>query len=212
MALSDILQLTVKQTYGDGGEECFNDFFYKRSGSSGNVVELIDHFKDVAGVIPAMNQVQADHIKNISIRGINLGDLTDFADVPLEGEGAQAADPLPIFAAYGFTLKLDTRAVKNGSKRFVGVVEAATTNGVVTDATTITNLGLLRTVLAFTFTGDVDTYLPVVVKRVLRPADLTHDNPYYTLPRTDGELVIGNVVTALMSLKVTHQTSRGNGR
>lgn len=214
MALSDLWQLTLTQSYGAGGESMLTNFFFQRGIGATNAEALFNAFKAAGSYLPKINTVQASHVKNVSARVINLGDPSDFYEAELTGAGVGNADPLPAYAAYGFTLKLNTRAIRPGSRRLPGVVEDATTLGIVTSTVVVNGLNDLanafKTALPF---GGAASYVPVVVKRV--EYDVPNTTPQrtaYRIPQGEDPVVVGNIVAVLVNLKVTHQVSRGNGR
>jgi len=213
MALVDIFMLTFFQVYLPTGESILNNFFFRRAAATGTAADLIDAVNNATDLIGKWQDCQTNNMKGVLLKAINLGLLTDFREEAYAfAGGAVYGGDMPIHDAINFTLRVDTRAVRPGSKRLAGLGEDAVVNGVVTDAGYIAALEALRLELETPQVGALDTYLPIVVKRVLRPPDVDHEHERYTLPETDGELVIGNVTSALVNLRVSHQTSRGNGR
>jgi hypothetical protein len=213
MALSDIYMLTLTQRYGSGGEKSLNNFYYERSSSTGTSNELRDLFTAENSVLWDINHLQNTHMVNDSIRIINLGDEMDFLDYNLTGGGSEtASDSAPFFVGIGYTLKIDTRAVRPGSKRFPGQESGWFNAGVWAASSLMTQVESLRENLAAVLNGDTANYAPVVVKRIRIEPDETHSRVRYLLPLTDEDLVVGHVVTALFGAKAAHQVSRGNGR
>lgn len=213
MPLHDIFELTLKQTYGSSGEELINNFFYKRVGASGTSSDLVGGFVDTDELLDKIHGVQADFIKDKGIRCINLGNLADFNDSALTGNGTQEGSvAAPAHEAISFSLKIDTRALRPGGKRIAGLANAWSEDGVITNVAELAAIETLRLGLAGVITGTEDSYVPVVIKRIRLAPDLTHTRVRYRLPESDGELVLGNVTSAVVSLKVSHQVSRGNGR
>lgn len=206
MALVDIYVLDLKQFFGL--EECHNIFSYERLGD-GTAVDLNNAF--IEDVLPAINEVQGDVVTNSSLRTYSLGNLGDFTETALDGGGAGvAAQCLPSFAAYGFTLKPTTRAIRPGSKRFTGVPEASQNNGTIVDSATLANLELLRVALDTEISDDdVNLWANVIVKRVKYVPDPDRPDHFaYRYPETDAELVSSHLGGVLLSVQVTHQTSR----
>lgn len=207
MALNTIYMLRLRQLWGAAGKPQENVFFYDHTAGTGVAIDLAQTFENQ--ILPLINAIQSDAIVNNSLTIINLGDLADFIDYPLTDGGDYSGESLPPYAAVGYTMKLSTRAVRNGSKRFSGIVESVQSNGVITDATFITKQNALKSELALELTDVADTYLPVVIKRVKEPVVGTVPLKYtYRLPTTDGELTVGEVVTVLTSVNLTHQVSR----
>jgi len=213
MALSDIYELTLAQLYGAGGERLLTKWYYQKAGSGESASDLAEHFFGTGSMLARLNAFQSTKIVNETVRVINLGDLADFADVTLTGGGALATDAAPAFCAVGFTLKLDTRAVRPGSKRIPGVSEADQADGIIVNAGVITDINLAAVQMAEDIAGDsAELYRPVVLKRVHIVEAGPPARDFYRLPETDEELVAARVIVALVNMKVTHQVSRGNGR
>jgi hypothetical protein len=163
----------------------------------------------VDAYIPAINQIQGNQLVNISLDVINMGDPSDFESPAVSGNGAYNEQCLPAYAAVGYTLKVDTRAVRKGSKRFSGVPESVQVDGKITDATYQGYMETLRILLQQELVSAGDTWLPVIVKRVKTAVSGTTPVQYtYRLPTTDGELTLGEVVVALTSNTLSHQVSR----
>jgi hypothetical protein len=213
MASGDVLMATIKQRYTSGGEIMLNNFFYQCDDALGTAVDLTDVLIDTLGLVPRINAIQCAIVINDSIRIINLYDLTDFNEVALLGAGALGGDCLPAHNAISYSLKLDTRAVRPGSKRFSGVPESAQANGIVTDSGYIANMELLRIKMAASLTvGGAGAYSPVVVRRNRHEPDETHEFVWYSLPEHSSEAVVGHILTSVVKTHISHQVSRGNGR
>lgn len=213
MALADVWMLTLHQHWGADGEVMMNNFFYTSADTGANAEGLYDAFISATYLLEKINGVQAQHVKNGLIRVINLGSFTDFFENEPTGEGTfGAGEVLPMHDAVNFTLRLSTRAIRPGSKRFSGLNESIQANGLIDNAPAIVALGELEFALAQNLDDGLHTYLPIVVKRIGLPTPGTPPYTSYRLPITDGELVFGNVVAALVNLHISHQVSRGNGR
>lgn len=207
MSWATTYMLRFRQTWGTGGKFMENVFFYDHTAGDGNSSDLATVFNTV--MVPAINALQCDRVKNYDFVITNFGDLADFAQPAVAGIGAYAADPLPPFNAINYTLKLNTRAVRKGSKRISGVPELASAAGVIVDELYITKMNDLRTLFMNELVDAGNTWLPIVVKRVKEPVVGTVPQQYtYRLPATSSELVTGEIVVALTSLNVSHQTSR----
>jgi len=206
MAISDVYQLTDIQTYGV--EICENVYFFNKLSPDGTAEDLIQGF--LTTYMPAIRQIQAQGIVHVELKCVNLGDLTDFADEPISLAGlAGAGDTLPSFVSVGYTLKPNTRAVRPGSKRYTGILEAAVVNGVITEPTFVGNVEALRIVLDDNAVGADSEYEPVIVKRIKEPVAGTTPTQYtYRLPTTGDPLVLGLVKQALSNPRVTSQVSR----
>jgi len=209
MALNSIFMLSHVQTFSD--EEMMSNYFFNKTAGSGTAGDLAAAFIDT--FVPAISAFTVSAVINKLIRVINLGDLTDFVETVDVTAGALADQPLPIFSAVGYTLKLDTRAVRPGSKRISGLSENSGQGGVITDVATFALVNALRELMFAPLTDGSSTWQQVVLKRVredvVGTVPLQHT---YRLPETDDELIFGSVVECLTSPNLSHQVSRGNGR
>lgn len=207
MALSSLYMVRLIQTWGVGGKQLENVFFFNHTAGAGVAINLAEALE--TGLLPLLADVQAQFVQNKSIEVINMGTLSDFISYPITGEGGFSGDVLPPYAALGFTMKLNTRAVRHGSKRIAGIPESIQANGVINNTPYLTNVEALRLWLQQEVVSADDTWLPVVVKRVKEAVAGTVPQQYtYRLPVTDGELVLGEVVTVQTSQNLTHQVSR----
>lgn len=207
MPLNTIYQVRARQLYGVGGKPMDTVWFFDHTAGTDRAADLAVAWGLARGDL--INALQTDYIRNLSIDVINLGDLSDFASLPWTGGGLINDDTMPPYAAYGFTMKLDTRAVRKGSKRIGGVPEAAATDGVIDNVTVLPLIEDLRLAMQQEIVDAGDTWLPVVVKRVKEPVVGTVPQQYtYRLPTTDAELVVGEVVVVLTTTNLTHQVSR----
>jgi hypothetical protein len=206
MALNSIYQLRFRQIW-DTAKEQENVFFFDHTAGSGVAIDLAQDFE--ATFVPLINALQTNILQNVAIDVINLGDLGDFYSTPVLGNGAFNENVLPPFASIGFTQKVNTRAVRKGSKRISGIPESVQDKGKITSGTYITAMDNLRAQLQTELINVSDTWLPVVIKRVKTAVAGTVPTQYkYRLPTTDAELVVGEVVVCLTSPNITHQTSR----
>jgi hypothetical protein len=207
MPLNDIYMLTLIQEWGTGGKRMNNVFFYEHTAGEDNHVGL--GFAFATQILPDINSLQCNIVRNYSVNVVNLGDLGDFGDTVVSGGGLYEEQSLPIADAIGYTTKLNTRAVRHGGKRFSGIPESVQANGIVTVSGYLTYMETVRGHLMNELTAIGDTWLPVVIKRVREEIPGTVPQQYtYRLPETDGELVIGEIVAAYTSPKISHQVSR----
>lgn len=207
MSLDTTYLLRLRQLWNVGGKPMENVFFYEHTAGSGDAFTLAEAFDLV--MLPKINDLQWAGVQNSNIDVYNMGDPTDFISYPATGVGLQSGDSLPPHSAINFTMKLSTRAVRKGSKRFSGIPEAVQENGYILDAAYLAKMETLRLALFAELVSDLDTFLPIVVKRVKEPVVGTVPLQYtYRLPITDGELVVGEVATATTAPIVSHQVSR----
>lgn len=211
MPLNTLYQVRARQKWGsDSGQEMESVFFFNHTAGDGVAEDLGLSFGTAIGA--AINAVQTGVMKNYSIDVINLGDLGDFASLPWLGTGSISGDTLPPTVALSFTFKVNTRAVRKGSKRVSGVPEAAVLQGIITDADYKADIEALRLVMQQEIVSADDTWLPVVVKRIKEPVVGTVPLRYtYRLPTVGDPLTLGEVVVVLTSDIVKHQVSRQLG-
>lgn len=204
--LNDVYQLIDKQMFGQQNLE--NVWFFERLVPDGNAADLIDAF--ISDLLPAIRLIQGAGLYHSQITCQSLGDLSDFDTrvTNVFGSGG-AGDLLPSFNAVGYSLKPATRAVRPGSKRFAGILEAVVTNGSIIEPTYVANVEALRILLDDNVVGADAEYQPVIVKRVKKDTPPGSKYPFaYYLPTTDGELVLGLVKQALTNTEITSQVSR----
>lgn len=207
MALDTIYQVRARQTWGVGGKELETVWFYDRTAGVGNAADMAENWGTSIGAL--MNDLQCSVVRNYSIDVINLGDLGDFASVPWIGGGLGVEQSHPPFVSVGYTMKVNTRAVRKGSKRISGIPESADTDGVITAAPYKAAMESLRIAMQQEIVDESNTWLPVVVKRIKEPVVGTVPQQYtYRLPTVGDPLVLGEVVVVLTSFNLTHQVSR----
>lgn len=207
MPLNTVYQVRARQQWGSGGKELETVWFYDHTAGTGDSTDLAVAWG--TGIGDAINDMQCSHVRNYSIDVINLGDLSDFDSVPWTGGGAIVQEANPPFAAVGFTMKVDTRAVRKGSKRISGIPETVVQNGVVTDSAYLALMETLRGAMQVEIVTGTDTFLPVVVKRIKTAVTGTVPLQYtYRLPTIGDPLTLGEIVVVLTSPNLTHQVSR----
>lgn len=207
-----LFQLTDNQMFPNG-ETILNVYFYATDGIGGTAEDLCSAFS--SGVLLNIRDMQSAQFKHTSLQAHNLENAADFFELPLSNVFGTVAgeDCLPAFVAVNYTLRAATRDVRPGSKRIGGLPDGAAyyTNGVMTHVGMIAWAEQIRLDLGATLVrGGVD-YVPVIVKRVLLPADAEHGKRY-VLPRNDAETTFYPVEGVNVNARLTHQTSRGNGR
>lgn len=206
LTLADVYQIIVRQAYGSTKVD--NVFYYNTVDSGGSAADLRDAF--LTTMAPAIRQLQASFFTWQSIDTMSLGNEADFEKYPVTLAGlAGSGDVLPIFNAVGFTLNPVTRAVRPGSKRIAGLLEAVVTEGVITEPTFVANVEALRIKFDDVLVGSDASYQPVIVKRKKTLIAGTVPPQYkYELPKAGDPLVLGLVKSATSNLKVTSQVSR----
>jgi len=213
MAIGDILELTFNQRWAITGEPMMVRLYYAIVDILGNANGLFNAWTAEDGIMELMNATQPDVVQNGSIRVVNLFSLTDFYEADVDGTGIVGGDALPPYCGTHYTLKLDTRGVRNGGICVPGIAEGSQVYGTITGSTPLAVVEALR--LAFSedvIEAGAGVYDPVVVKRVRLEPDEEHPKVRYRLPETTEELNYGHVNSALVNLKVAHRVTRGNGR
>lgn len=208
-------ELTLTQSWGAGGEKLMNKFYFVGGLLPIGAEDLTNAFKASGAYLSKINRLQGDYVRNVSIRTINLGNLSDFYETDLTGGGiGTGIELLPAFNALNFTYKLDTRGIHNGSKRISGIGEQYQSNGLITDGDFLAYMEAARAAFstALPFGGSAN-YVPCVIKRI-REEEVVDGRTVvsYRLPGVDETAEVGIVRTVLTSPHITHQGSRGNGR
>lgn len=205
--LSDIYLLRFKQRWGVSSISLENAFFYERTAGTPLAIGVAQMFEEQ--VLPNINAIQTQFVKNVGVDVLNMGDPTDFVYYPLTGEGTISGQTLPPQSAVSYTLKLNTRAVRPGGKRFSGVPEAVQSDGEIQDAGYITAMNVLRVQLYGELIDSENTLKPVVLKRIKEAVAGTVPTRYtYRLPTVLDPLVVGDVLTATVGIRVGNQVSR----
>lgn len=150
MAIGDVFQVTDHQTYL--GQEIVNVYHYINRREDGNAQTLADAF--IADVLPWVTPIQSADLQHTRVSVINLNDEGDFADVvsSIPGNTTEVGDNLPSFYAARLTLIRSTRAVRNGAKRYAGLVEGGVSGNTV-DGNILLALQDLATALENPVTG-----------------------------------------------------------
>lgn len=131
--LNDIYRITLIQTYGVGGQELRNVFYYKQitpGGTSEGAEALMPAFQ--TQVFAAIDAIQNAIIFTVQIRVENVVPGTDNATLsfgPSSEPGERVGECLPPYACWAFRLNRSSTAVRNGQKRFAGVSEGDQGNG-----------------------------------------------------------------------------------
>lgn len=194
------------------GEEMRNVFFYRKLAAGTNALQFNTLFD--AQVIPDIVTLTTSNIFYDRLFTVNMGVPTDFHEFVLGDTGGAVEASLPMHTAINYTLKLNTREIRPGSKRFSGIPEAATNFNIVNNAGYLAFVETLRLQLGADLTDAGNpAWKPVVVKRIpYNPGGGGPPFTSYRLPAAGDPLVVGDVVTVLFNARISHQVSRGNGR
>lgn len=216
MAIGDIYQVIDNQTWGAGGEKFSNVWFYRALDAACSAQDLQGAWGSTAGMLGLVAFCQTLKVQHVSVQVMNLFSLTDFFEGSVNLEGELPGQALPMHSALNFTLKLNTRGIRPGSKRISGLSEAGNEDGIMVGTTEVGNINALAAAMSVDIAGEGSAaYEHVVVKRIATEVAATEERPAhteYSLPENVGELNYGRVVAALVNLHISHQTSRGNGR
>lgn len=215
MAVNDVYEVTHTQI--DRGQVCTNVYFYFQdlefvTTNPTKAQACAESWSD--NILPIILDMQPAEVLTTEVKARNLFNDADAFAIPFSLPGAVAGDRqmFSTFNAFGFALNGDNPAVKNGSKRYVGVSEDYVSDGVVTGAPLITALdniasSLVSPLLVGTIILD-PVFVPVIVKRVRTGSPGAYE---YRLPETSLESVISRVVVAIWDVIVTSQLSRKIG-
>lgn len=210
MALSDCYMLRDVQT--SQNEEILNVYFYQDLLLASTAENVVTAF--IAGVLPKVRPIQTTVLHHVKVDAVNLADPANFYEEIIDLAGTNTGDPLPAHSAVNFSLRINSRALRPGSKRYCSIPEGAVDGNDINNSTYLALLETLRVQQsAILLSGVVATFQPIVIKRVpYTPTGSPMGHIAYRLPTTDAEFVFGNVVDALTSRRISHQVSRGNGR
>jgi len=206
MALDALYMLRHLQS--QFGQEIENVYFYNHVAGSGSSVDLALAWQ--ANILELVQAMQVPGVLSNGLIVTNMGDLGDFTTLPLASSGSYSeVNPLPAFNAISFTMKLNTRAVRPGSKRITGIAEAATAGNEIVVAELLDAMEAFRISLQTNLVSGGDTWENVVVKRVKTAIPDTTPVQYrYRLPTIGETPVVGTVVAALDNKIVSSQVSR----
>ena len=202
MALDQIWQIAVDIDIL--GVLTTNVFFYQSpAGNNPSATAVGNTFKTQVltpwkGILTTDATIVQTRTHNILATLSELTQPVTFAGTLTTGE------LLPQFNAVGVKLGVGTTLTRPGAKRLAGLKEVAQNDGVLVDATYLTNLNGLLNAFLGTLNDPVTSAIiaaPIVVKRIL-------DGGVYRLPANFGETVANPIVSAVADLIVTSQSSR----
>jgi hypothetical protein len=206
MAVGDVYQVVDEQVMF--GQVCMNVWFFRMATAPTGEESAIDVANAfITEFLPFVTALQSTTVEHRSIRVTNLYDPGDVHEELVSVTGDADGDVHGTFEAYALKMTGNNGAVRPGSKRIVGVTEAASTDGVVDDSATLALLGDLATAATLGIvygTGSAGTLASVIVKRIF-------DDPNYRLPANIGETVLSLVVDTVFRALVTSQVSRKVG-
>jgi hypothetical protein len=190
------------------GQEIENVYMFDHILGTGNSGNLAFDFE--TNWLPLIAALQTSAMAHKGLIVYNMSDLSDFVTLPLAGNGTYGpVEQLPTFAAVGYSFKVDTRAVRPGSKRIAGIPEAVTSLNTVADAGYLALVESLRLAFQGTMVGVSNSWKQIVVKRTKTAIPGTLPVKYaYRLPTTELDYVSGTVTAALANVILTSQVSR----
>lgn len=218
MAVADVYELVdVQNLYG---QEVLNVYFYEQTAAftpttlNPTVANLLANQFNLQ-IMESIQRIQSGDLNHTAIRVRNLFDLSDTSEILISEPGlfaAAAGNTAPGFVAVGFKEVHGNGAIRPGGKRYGAVPNGIETDGVITDSSFLTNLADTAAALVQVITDGgatpIDTFIPVIVKRILTIVDGERE---YSLPTTLGEKVVGQVVEAIFDILTTSQVSRKVG-
>lgn len=150
----------------------------------------------------------------------NLYDPEDFYSTPFGSVvvGDVGGETLGPFNAYGFRTNQVTTAISRGTKRFVGVAEAAQNGGVVASATVTAQLQPLATImgdaLIYDDEGNTVTYSPAILGReeYVTPSGKTAYRKYDTEAEQLEHIAIGIAWEPYNTVRSQNSRQYGRGR
>jgi hypothetical protein len=164
VAQNDRFLLKLKTTLS--GQAMLNVFGYTQSNvGAGSASDLNTSFE--SNIIPALKPMLNENLAFIGLSTVNLDDPADFEDVTFTQPdiGSVSGDVYPPYVAYTFRYHRASTVYRNGAKRFAGVPEAASANGV----TLATGYPALVAAAATALEADLveagNTYRPGIVRK-----------------------------------------------
>jgi len=197
MALGDAYQLKLHSTFS--GQECLNVFYYASSGSGdGNCADLNDAF--IAHVLGAIAATLSDLLSFTLVESFNIDTVGDFAETAVAVSGARGGDAMPPFVATGFKFLRADRTIRNGAKRFAGVSEADSDDGITRVAGYVTTSNAAAVAMENILTGALDSSTPILFHKT---------NPPGT-PLAGSAHVLNGVVWERFTSQNTRKIGRGS--
>lgn len=190
-SIGDIYELKVYQQMG--GINVSNVLHYQQIVSGANANNLVARWN--AELSAAWKQVQSTAVSWLAFECTNLNEPdTDYSYASTSGTGVVTGDYLPPFVAWGFKKTRNTKELRNGSFRVVGVAESAVTNGVAN--------------------GTIDSDLADLADAMEQPVTLNSTDTFIlVIARVTGNLetgytVVSTGVETVSYQRVTTQNSR----
>jgi len=170
MAQNDRFILKLKSALS--GQALLNVFGYTQVNvGAGSAGDLNTGFE--SNIIPALKALTNENLAFIGLETANLDDPTDFENVLFTQPdiGAISGDVYPPYMAYTFRYNRASTVYRNGAKRFAGVPEAASANGVTLATGYPALVAALGTALESDIVEGGNTYRPGIIRK-------QHDPPH----------------------------------
>ena len=184
-----------------------NVYFYQTTADGTTALEVSDTFRADVAIILRDALPTTSAISHIVVNNLFTPDDRHAQDMNLVGTFAGASQPGSPFQAWGFTLFHDEPNVRAGSKRYIGVTEGGTEDGLTSNGFTdpfMDAIGIVIADVLVTQGGIGDVIAPIVVGRIL---DIFGQ---YVLPKTLTEMIIEGYgfITEALFKGITSQVSR----
>lgn len=149
------------------GQEMTNVFHYADPLGTGSAEDLASAFDTLH--LAAIKLAVSSEVSFSRVDVINYGDTSDFHSMPVTGTGTMSGAAMPSYVAVSLQYIRSDRAVRNGFKRFAGVLEGDTIDNdlLASSVTRYTNLAL---VLEDDLISGSNVYAPVILRTAKAPA------------------------------------------
>lgn len=218
MELLDIFELRTTTTFL--GQNCINLFYYIVTELTGTVTLPAGRLCDLWNAAFWGNNesvfqsgVFSDDLSYAILNARNLYHPEEIGERLLaENSGSNNSQNLPPFVCYSLRTSRTSGIIRRGFKRFPGVCEDITQDGIIASGVvdSLNALGEeLTATLTYTSGGNSVEFTPVTVKRV---REGTAPNYTYRLP-TNSEEGVWTIITEYeAALRTTSQVTRKTGR
>jgi hypothetical protein len=154
-----IRQMTIHALLN--GQDINNVYYFDQT------VPLFGSCEDLVGaweteVLATLEATLSNQLYMNGVRCFNLEDPEDFFEATMDSPGSISADPLPPFVTATYIYNRASRAVHNGYKRFAGIPETATPDGVTISSGYRTLANALAAALGGEIIGTATNYVPII--------------------------------------------------
>ena len=120
MIIDDILKVTLSGQMN--AMQTINRFYYQVKTAVTGVITLAELFRDE--VLEPLTLVQANNVDYNYIDIENLNNIEEAARLPVVSQGVLVGETLPSYAALSIRLVTESKVIRDGGKRFAGLIEA----------------------------------------------------------------------------------------